>query len=141
MPLEGKDLAGHHVYTRNIAAAASLLAIGAKLRPQMPVTVSTRGAGEDVIFWFEPGEVEVAGIKRSVEAWLGLLLCPWSGFDLSLDHPVAFLKAGAENRQILVAGVKQAEKQPFKVIQRGNRIAVLGPAMSEANARRLLNEG
>ena len=71
--------------------------------------------------------------------WLRLFLCPWSEFDLPLDHPVAFLKAAAENRQILVAGVKQAKAQPFRVIQRGNRVAVLGPTVTEANARRLFD--
>lgn len=137
-----KQISGVHVYTRNIAAAASLIAIGARLRPQMPVT-ATKGAGrgDDLLFWFENGEIECAGTKRPVAGWLTLFLCPWSDFDLPLEHPAAFLKASAENRQILVSAAKTAQAHPFKIVQRHNRIAVLGPALSEDDARRLLSQG
>lgn len=135
-------LNGDHVFTRNIQAAANLIAIGAKLRQPMPVTVAqSAGRPDDVLFWFENGTIECGGETKTAAAWLTLFLCPWSDFDLSLEHPAAFLKAAAENRQILVAGAKKAGEQPFRVIQRGNRVAVIGPGVTEANARRLLNQG
>ena len=142
MPVEARDLEGKHLFTRNIAAAAALISIGAKLRSQMPVTV-TKSAGkpDDTVFWFENAAIDVAGVVRPVEAWLTLFLCPWSDFDLPLDHPAAFLKAAAENRSVLVSAVKTAQAQPFRVIQRGNRVAVLGPGLSEHDARRLLSQG
>ena len=143
--MEAKDLNGDHVYTRDIAAAANLIAIGAKLRSQMPVTATQRIGRDahagDVLFWFENSEVELAGDKKSAAEWLALFLCPWSDFKLSLDHPAAFLKAAAENRKILVAGAKSAQEHPFRVMQRGNRIVVLGAGVSETNARRLLSQG
>ena len=138
--LDAKDLAGHHVFTRNIQAAAALIAIGARLRPQLPVTATrAKDRPEDVIFWFENGEIECGGVKRTAAAWLGLFTCPWSDFDLGLEHPAAFLKAAGENRTILVQAVKSAQSRPFRVVQRGNRIAVLGPDMSEGNFRRILS--
>lgn len=137
-----ESLNGDRLFTRNIAAASNLIAIGAKLREPMPVTVTKApGRPDDVVFWFENREVTVAGETLPAAAWLTLFLCPWSDFKLSLDHPAAFLKAAAENRQILVAGVKRAQQEPFHVIQRGNRIAIIGHGVTEANARRLLKEG
>jgi hypothetical protein len=140
--MRADELNGDHVFTRNIAAAANLIAIGARIRQPMPVT-ATRAVGkpDDVLFWFENGPVECGGDTKPAASWLTLFLCPWSDFKLSLDHPAAFLKAAAENRQILIAGAKRAQEQPFRVIQRGNRVAVIGPAVSETNARRLLSQG
>ncbi len=130
------------MFTRNIQAAANLIAIGAKLREAMPVTaVRAVGKPDDVLFWFEPGNVTCANHTASATEWLRLFLCPWSEFGLSLDHPVAHLKAAAENRQILVAAVKSQKENPFRVIQNGNRVAVMAPAMTQANAKRLLRDG
>lgn len=142
MPIEGRDLEGHHVFTRNLAATASLLALGAQFRAQMPITV-TKAAGkpDDILFWFESTPITVAEVTKPAEAWLGALICPWQAFDLSLEHPAAYLKAAAENRSILVSAVKRAQEHPFRVIQRGNRVALIGPGLSERNARRLLSQG
>jgi hypothetical protein len=140
--MEASELTGHHVFTRNIQAAANLIAIGAKIRQPMPVTAArSADKPEDVLFWFENTEITCGGETKPAAAWLTLFLCPWSDFKLSLEHPATFLKAAAENRQILVAGAKRAQEQPFRVIQRGNRVAVIGTAVSEANARRLFEQG
>jgi hypothetical protein len=144
--MEGKELAGHGLYTRDIAAAAAMIAIGCKLRDEMAVTATKTGEGPagDVIFWFQEQEVQCplpAGEIKAASWWLAQLLCPWSDFKLSLEHPVAYMKAAAENRKNLLGAVKSALENPFRVIQRGRRIAVLGPAVTEANARRLLNQG
>jgi hypothetical protein len=142
------ELNSRHVFTRSIAAASSLLAIGAKLRPMMPVTVVEDRGSKDTLFWFEPEAIEVAGVRLATGQWLGLLLCPWPEFmackelgAAPLDHPVAFLKASAENRSVLVAGVKTASGKPFRVIRRGSRTIVIGADVSEENQRRILQRG
>ena len=136
-----QDFKRQHVYTKDIAAAASLIEIGCQRREQLPITsvISEKG-GKEVIFWFEHGEVIVGGIKKTTLDWLRLLTCPWADFtkELSLDHQVAHLKAHAENRKVLARAAKDAERFPFRIIQQGNRVAVVGANVSEANRRRLL---
>ena len=141
--MEVKDFnPGDHVYTRNIQAAADLLAIGCPLRDPMGLTVTeTADRRRDVIFWLENREIECGGLKFTTSKWLQLLSVPWNQFDVSLEHPIAMMKAAGENRQVLVRAVKMASERPFRVIQRGNRVVVIGPDVSETNARRLMSQG
>lgn len=142
------DLNSRHVFTRSIAAAASLVSLGAKLRQPMPVTVVDDGSRRGTLFWFEPDAVEFSGVTLKCSEWLGLLLCPWPEFLAAkalqpkpLDHPIAYLKASAENRAVLVTGVKTAGGKPFRVIRRGTRTIVIGADVSEDNRRRILERG
>src|SRR5580700_10635216 len=122
---------GTHVFVRDVAAASALIAIGAKLRQQMPVTAASVGGHAQITFWFDQGNVECGGVTKSVSEWLRLLLCPWVDFRLPLEHPVAFLKAAAENRKSLLPAIKSAEEKPFRIAQRGNRIIVVGADVSD----------
>jgi hypothetical protein len=141
--MEAKDFnPGDHVYTRNIQAAADLLAIGCPMRDPMGLTVTeTADHRRDVIFWLENRKIVCGGIELATADWLKALLVPWAEFKLSLEHPIAMMKAAGENRQVLVRAVKAASDHPFRVIQRGNRVVVIGPAVSEENARRLMSQG
>lgn len=129
-----------HVFTRSIAHASSMVALGIPLRPEMPVTVTKEAGKEDILFWFEPGSVTVEGLALPAREWLRLLMCPWSDFKVSLEHPVAYLRAASENRQVLLAGVKTAQGRPFQVFKNGNRTVVIGAGVSEQSARRLLSQ-
>lgn len=139
--MQSKDFEGRHVFTRSIAAASALVALGIPLREQLPVTVTREGPKEDTVFWFRHGPVQIAGLTLGAGEWLRLLLCPWPEFKVSLDHPVAYLKASAENRQVLLKGVQSAQGRPFRVVRRPNRTVVIGAGVSEENARRLINQG
>lgn len=138
--MDGKDLEAKHVFTRQIHAAAALIAIGAKLRQPMPVTATLGTKGEEIVFWFEPAEIECGGEKKSVGEWLELLTCPYEKFPLGPDHPISYLKAVDVNRQVLLTGVKTARQKPFRVVQRGRRIVVLGADVSDERARQLINQ-
>lgn len=134
------EIRSHGVYTRSIAHAAALIAIGAKLREKLPITC-VKGDGRDgYLFWFEEHEVKVGEHWKLTSRWLHLLACPWAEFDLSLDHPIAFLKAADENRQSLLAGVKSAGDHPFRVVRQGNRVVVVGSQVSPDKLQRLLNQ-
>ncbi len=105
----------------------------------MPVTATRKhGQPDQVIFWFEPGDVEIAQTRMTVDQWLKAFLCPWDEFKLSLDHPAAYLKAAGENRQNLLSYVKDAQAHAFRLVQRGNRTVVASAGMTEANLRRLV---
>lgn len=143
--MQSRDLESRDLYTPNIAAAASLVAIGGKLREPVPVTVTVEGDREQVLFWFQQGDIECGGMRNPAGFWLEALTCSWADFGaklgLNLEHPIAFLKASAENRSVLVAGVKRARGKPFRVVRKDNRIIVVGADTSEESMRRLLAHG
>lgn len=146
--MEPEQLNSRYVFTRNIAAASSLVSLGVKLRPALPVTVTEDGGNRDTLFWFEGGNVEVAGVSLGAASWLWLLLCSWAEFtackDLGahpLDHPVAYLKAAAENRAVLLTGVKTAAGKPFRVVRQAGRTIVIGADVSESGRREILQRG
>lgn len=136
------DFKGTHCYTKSIAAASALIAIGAKIRPINGVTFHKNGsASGELIFWFEAGQIEIAGVAHPVGTWLAKFLSPWVDFGLSLDHPWAFLKAAAENRQTLLPAVKMAQDHPFRVLQKNGRAIVVGSKVSDEQIRKLVNQG
>lgn len=143
--MQKEDLESRALFTPNVAAAAALVAIGAPLREPVPVTVTIEGKEEQVLFWFQRAEVECGGLRKPVGFWLEALTCSWADFTgrlgLNLEHPIAFLKASAENRQVLISGVKRARGKPFRVLRRANRIIIVGADTSEESMRRLLAHG
>lgn len=143
--MQKEDLESRALFTANVAAAAALVAIGVPLREPVPVTVTIENGREQVLFWFLREEIECGGLLRTAGFWLEALTCTWSDFrdklELDLDHPIAFLKASAENRQVLLAGVKRARGKPFRVLRRANRIIIVSADTSEDSMRRLLAQG
>lgn len=121
-------------FTRSIKAAAALATIGAQLRRNLAVTaVKSEGKPDDLIFFFEPGELEVSGDKAPVQDWLKWAICPWSEYPFAANHEhgMTYLKSYAQNRDVLVSLAKQAEAKPFRLITHGRRIMVFGAGISE----------
>lgn len=140
--MDAPELRIAHIYTPKIAAASGLIALGYKLREKMPVTVTQRqGRPNEVLFWFEDVSIDQTGVILTTRQVLELLVNGWDRFRLPHTHPIAYLKAADENRQVLLSGVKQAETTPFKVMQNGNRVMVIPPGMSQQQATRLYTEG
>jgi len=123
-----------HIPIRDIKLASILSGLGIPYRKSDPVTcvVSTENGvrKEQYSFWFE---LDASSQHGSTETLIRAYQAAyqWAEYLLPQEHPLYYIKAGLENREIFLHWIRQ-KVEPMKIYQNGNQTILIGEKASQA---------
>lgn len=117
--------------TTNLKMASCASAMGCKIRDDDPITVVVSESGHrQATFWFYVDENSKV-VRDNFER-------PWGKLELEKEHPLVYIRSALENRETLLALLKQA--QPMLTINRGGKTLFVSENASPELKRKVLNE-
>ena len=118
----------HATPTGDIKLASILVALGAPMRSEDPVTcVVENRNGKDFkqfTFWFDTSLPEHQRLIRdTIKAYDAAR--DWKNLILDKDHPLYWMKGVLENRERLLGWIRD-EVQPMKILNVGTKTVLIG---------------